>query len=51
MSPKNKPVAISDLYSAVLALAAASVLATAIFVAIKCFADYGTVFKIVELSR
>ncbi len=51
MSPIRKPVAISDLYTAVLALATGVVFATAVFVAIKCHIDYSAIFKIVELAR
>jgi len=50
MSP-NKPVAISNLYTAILALATGAVFATAVYVAIKCLGDYNTLFKIVESSR
>ncbi len=51
MSPIRKPVAISDLYTAVLALATAVVFATAVFVAIKCQVDYSAIFKITDLAR
>ena len=51
MSPIRKPVAINDLYTAVLALATGVVFATAVFVAIKCHTDYSVIFKIVELAR
>ena len=43
----KKVIAISDVYTAVLAIATGTVIATAVFVAIKCLADYGTIFKIV----
>ena len=48
MSPIKKQIAVSDLYTAILALAAGVVLATAIFVAVKCNMDYGTIFTIVK---
>ena len=51
MSPGKKIIAPSNLYTAVLALATGVVLATAVFVAYKCFADYGTIFKIAEAAR
>jgi hypothetical protein len=51
MSPTKKTIAPSNLYTAVLALATGVVLATAVFVAFKCFTDYGTIFKIVEAAR
>jgi hypothetical protein len=37
-----------NLYKAVLALACGVVLATAIFVALKCYSQYDTVFKAPE---
>jgi hypothetical protein len=51
MSPEapvrgTKPEAISNLYTIVLALAFGVVLATAAFVAYKCYFDYGTLFTI-----
>ena len=51
MSPEapirsTKPEAISNLYTAILALAFAVVLATAAFVAYKCYFDYNTLFTI-----
>jgi len=51
MNPKNRPVASSNIYTAILALTTAIVIATAAFVAIKCWTDYGTLFKIVEATR
>ena len=51
MSPMKNTIAVSDLYTAVLALAAGVVLATAVFVAFQCKVDYGTIFKIVESVR
>ena len=51
MSPIKKSIAVSDLYTAILALAGGVVLATAIFVAVKCSTDYGTIFTIVESAR
>ena len=51
MSPIRKPVVISDLYTAVLALATGVVFATAVFVAIKCQMDYSAIFKIMESAR
>jgi hypothetical protein len=41
-----KPVAPSNLYTVILAVAFCAVLATAVFVACKCYFDYGTLFKI-----
>ena len=37
----------SDIYTAVLALAVGVVLATAVFVAVRCYMDYETIFKII----
>ena len=41
-----KPVPFSNLYTIILAVAFGVVLATAAFVAYKCYFDYGTLFKI-----
>jgi len=51
MSPdgRNRPgklIASSNLYTAILALSFCVVLATAVFVAYKCYLQYGTIFKI-----
>ena len=46
MAPKKKNFAVNDLYTALLALAVGAVLATAVFVAVKCIMDYGTIFKV-----
>lgn len=37
----------SDVYTAILALAVGVVVASCCFVAIKCYLEYGTIFKIV----
>jgi hypothetical protein len=50
MSPNRRPIVISDLYTAILALATCVVFATAVFVAVKCLSEYGTFLKIVEVS-
>jgi hypothetical protein len=42
----GKPVAFSNIYTIILAVAFGVVLATAAFVAYKCYFDYGTLFKI-----
>ncbi len=42
----GKPVPASNIYTIILALAFGVVLATAAFVAYKCYFDYGTIFKI-----
>jgi hypothetical protein len=47
MSPVKKQAAVSDVYTALLALATAAIGAAAIFTAVKCYMDYGTIFKIV----
>ena len=47
----KKTIAVSDLYTAVLALATGVVLATSVFVAYQCKMDYGTILKIVESVR
>jgi hypothetical protein len=47
MNPNgSKPAASSNVYTAILALAFAAILATAVFVALKCLAQYGTIFSI-----
>ncbi|MHC4644976.1 MAG: hypothetical protein ACYTBJ_05725 [Planctomycetota bacterium] len=44
MSRRAKAVASSNLYTVVLALAFCIVLATAVFVALKCYWQYATIF-------
>jgi hypothetical protein len=51
MSPEGqlrvgKPALFSNLYTVILAAALCVVLATAAFVAYKCYFDYGAIFKI-----
>ena len=51
MSPKGrnrggKIIAFDNLYTVILAVAFGVVLATAAFVAYKCYFQYGTIFKI-----
>jgi hypothetical protein len=51
MSPEaqarvGKPAVFSNLYTIILAFAFCAVLATAAFVAYKCYLQYGTLFKI-----
>jgi hypothetical protein len=51
MSPEaqirgTKPEAMSNLYTALLAVAFGVMLVTAAFVAYKCYFDYGTLFQI-----
>lgn len=51
MSPDNqihgrKAASVSNLYTAILALAVGVVLATAIFVTYKCYFQYNTIFSI-----
>ena len=45
---KNQPknVAYSDIYTAVLALATLSVIATSVYVAMVCMQEYGAIFSI-----
>jgi len=38
--------ALNNLYTAILALALGIVFATAVFVTLKCYFQYGTIFKI-----
>ena len=47
MAANKNSNAMSDVYTAMLALASGVVLATAIFVAFQCYSQYETVFKIV----
>jgi len=42
----KKITALNNLYTAILALAFGIVLVTAVFVAWKCYSQYGTIFKI-----
>lgn len=42
----GKPAAPSNLYTVILAVAFGVVLATTVFVAYKCYIQYGTFFKI-----
>ena len=51
MSPAKKTTASNNLYTAILALSLAISLATAVFITAKCWIDYGTILKIVEVSR
>lgn len=51
MSPINKTKLASDSYTAILAVATGIVIATAIYVTVKCFAFYGMVFTIAGTSR
>ena len=51
MSPNGRITAVNNFYTALLALATFAVAATAIYVAIKCLSDYGTIFKVVESVR
>jgi len=45
-SRAKKITAADNLYTVILAVAFFSVLATAVFVAYQCYAQYGTIFKI-----
>ena len=47
----GKVKALSNIYTALLALACGAAAATAGVVAYKCWFDYGTLFKIVEVLR
>ncbi len=51
MSPIKKPVASSDVYTAIVAIAFGAVIATAAYVAFTCYTNYGTIFSIVEATR
>jgi len=51
MSPNGRRTAFNNLYTAILALVTGVVIATAVFVTVKCLVDYGTIFKIVEAVR
>jgi flagellin-like protein len=44
--PGTKPVAQNNLYTVILAIAVAVVLATLAFVAVKCYLQYGTFYQI-----
>ncbi len=50
MARKNTA-ASSDVYTAILALAALTVLSTAVFVALKCWLYYETLFSIAQAGR
>jgi hypothetical protein len=47
---KSQPnnTAVSDIYTALLALATLSVIAASVYVAMKCMQEYGAIFKIVN---
>ena len=45
---KKKSAASSDVYTAILALAALTVLATAVFVTLKCWVYYQTLFSVAK---
>jgi hypothetical protein len=45
-NPGGKATASSNLYTVILALALGVVVATAVFVAYKCYFQYNTIFKI-----
>ncbi len=47
MAKNRRPAATSDLYTAVLGLSTLAVLATAVFVVMKCYAYYGTAWTII----
>jgi len=51
MSPAKKTIVPSNIYTVILALATGIVFATAVFIAYKCYADYGTFFKVMEAAR
>ena len=53
MSPDNiartgRPAIFSDIYTALLALTAAVILGTVIFLVVKCMTEYGTIFKVAK---
>ncbi|NLW82988.1 MAG: hypothetical protein GXY41_01075 [Phycisphaerae bacterium] len=48
---KKITAATSDVYTAILALASLTVLSTAVYVALKCWMYYGTLFSIAQASR
>ena len=45
-TPAEKIIASNDIYTIILALAFSVVLVTAVVVAINCYSQYGTIFKI-----
>ena len=47
MAKNRKQVAINDIYTALLGLTTLAVIATTVFVAIKCSMYYDTIFKVV----
>ena len=51
MSPNPGRTVSIDLYTAILALATFAVVATTLFVVIKCLTDYGTIFKVASAIR
>ncbi len=48
---KTKNTVPNNIYTAMLAMATIVVLATAVFVAYKCMADYDTIFKVMDAAR
>ena len=48
MAKKKTTAAVSDVYTAILALATLVVILTSAYVAVRCWFDYETLFKIIE---
>ncbi len=48
---KKKMTAVSDVYTAILALATLAVILTSAYVAVRCWFDYETLFKIIETAN
>ena len=51
MSPKDKVSAMSNVYTTLLALAVASVIATTAVVAYNCLTQYGTILQIIQVKH
>ncbi len=51
MSPNIKSLAMSNVYTTMLALSIGAVLATACYVAYMCLTHYGTILQIIQVRR
>lgn len=51
VASSRKVIGYNNLYTVILALSTVTVFATAAFVTFKLYAQYGTIFKIIEMVR
>jgi hypothetical protein len=50
MKPNKTVKATSDIFTAILALSTGIVIASAVFIAYTCYANYGEIFKVAKAS-